>query len=268
MGWKNPGSTATAVDTGRGLADAGVRLFQDLSNPSVPQGVAEWRTGLMDRNAQVRLSGGGSGGSAFTIDGGATVGVDAPYLGLDVASAPLGGYVPSAYIGHVGALGLPDDPGWAAYTCAQHAQTAAPSDPAGSLVARYKSSGTRTDFQIWHRPGTGYNGGSGGYYYDLPWAAVTRQVGGVTTEQFVLCRGYTSDGSQWVGWGYIPAGASIVYPYLPRSASDCRLANAQDVTAGQGVTSGIPNITSNYPFLGNASNLFIGGTYETATPHV
>lgn len=90
MGFRNPISTATAIDTGRGLADPGVRLFQDLGNPSVPRGVAEWRTGLMDRNAQVFLSG-GSGNSAFVIDGGATSGKNAPSLELDVQDAPTSG---------------------------------------------------------------------------------------------------------------------------------------------------------------------------------
>lgn len=95
MGFRNPITTAAAIDTGHGQADAGVRLYQDLSNPAVPQGVAEWRTGLMARNATAKLSGGASGGSAFTLDGGqSSDGTNAPTLGLDVESAPTGGYRP------------------------------------------------------------------------------------------------------------------------------------------------------------------------------
>lgn len=97
MGFRNPITTAEAVDTGRGvLADPGVRLFQDLSNPAVPRGIAEWRTGLMSRNATADLAGGGSGGSSFTLDGGATQNVSAPTLSLQVASGSAGGYTPRA----------------------------------------------------------------------------------------------------------------------------------------------------------------------------
>lgn len=103
MGFRDPVTSATDVDTGRGLADAGVRLFQDLSIPSVPRGVAEWRTGLMDRNATAELSGGGSGGSNFAISGGATEGVNAPELDLNVEGAGIGGYVPVARL--LGAAG-------------------------------------------------------------------------------------------------------------------------------------------------------------------
>lgn len=99
MGFRNPATSATAVDTGHGLADAGVRLYQDLSAPSVPQGVAEWRTGLMAKNATARLSGGGSGGSSFALYGGQQAsGVDAPTLSLNVESAAAGGYEPAARI--------------------------------------------------------------------------------------------------------------------------------------------------------------------------
>lgn len=94
MGFRNPATTASAVDTGHGLANPGVRLFQDTSNPSVPQGIAEWRTGLMDRNARITLAGGSSGGSGYVIDGGAAVGVDAPKVELNVESGAGGGYVP------------------------------------------------------------------------------------------------------------------------------------------------------------------------------
>lgn len=93
MGYRDPITTADAVDTGHGLANAGVRLYQDLSTPSVPRGVAEWRTGLMTRNATATLSGGASGGSAFTIDGGMDAsGTNAPAIDLSSESAPGGGY--------------------------------------------------------------------------------------------------------------------------------------------------------------------------------
>lgn len=93
MGYRNPITTASEVDTGRGPSDAGVRLYQDTTNPAVPAGVAEWRTGQMARNATAKLTGGGSGGSAFVIDGGAPqAGLDAPRLKLNVESQPAGGY--------------------------------------------------------------------------------------------------------------------------------------------------------------------------------
>lgn len=94
MGFRNPITTATAVDTGRGLSDAGVRLYEDTSVPSVPQGVAEWRTGLMDRNATVKLAGGGSGGSSWSLQGGSTEGTAAPEIDLNVEGLAAGGYGP------------------------------------------------------------------------------------------------------------------------------------------------------------------------------
>jgi hypothetical protein len=96
MGFRDPITTIAAVDTGADANGAGARLYQDLSNPAVPQGVAEWRTGFMARNATARLSGGGSGGSAFTLDGGRSQGIDAPSLSLNVESAPTSGYRPIA----------------------------------------------------------------------------------------------------------------------------------------------------------------------------
>lgn len=98
MGFRNPATSATAVDTGHGQTDAGVRVYQDLSTPGVPRGVAEWRTGRMDRNATATLSGGGSGGSAFVLDGGAALGVAAPQLQLNVEGAAAGGYTPVARV--------------------------------------------------------------------------------------------------------------------------------------------------------------------------
>lgn len=106
MGFRNPATTATAVDTGRGLSDAGVRLFQDLSVPAVPRGVAEWRTGLMDANATVALAGGGSGGSAFTIYGGATQLTAAPALALNVEAQAAGGYAGVARLKQAASLDL------------------------------------------------------------------------------------------------------------------------------------------------------------------
>jgi hypothetical protein len=94
MGFRNPITTAEVVDTGRGPSDAGVRLYQDTTIPAVPKGVAEWRTGQMDRNATVTLSGGGSGGSVWVFSGGNTEGVDAPEIDYNVEQLPAGGYIP------------------------------------------------------------------------------------------------------------------------------------------------------------------------------
>jgi hypothetical protein len=94
VGFRDPITSATAVDTGRGPSDAGVRLYQDTTVPAVPIGVAEWRTGQMTRNATAKLSGGGSGGSVFALSGGNTQATDAPELDLNVEQLPGGGYAP------------------------------------------------------------------------------------------------------------------------------------------------------------------------------
>lgn len=92
MGFRTPPSSlASAVDTGTAPADPGVRVLTDTTYPGTPQGIVEWRTGLMTTNARATLSG-GSGGSAFTLSGGATAGGTAPTLGLNVESDPVSGY--------------------------------------------------------------------------------------------------------------------------------------------------------------------------------
>lgn len=96
MGFRDPITTAEAVDTGTGVANPGVRVYEKTT--PVPQGVVEWRTGAMDPggNATAALSGGGSGGSAFAIRGGATELVTAPEIDLNVESLAAGGYGPVA----------------------------------------------------------------------------------------------------------------------------------------------------------------------------
>jgi hypothetical protein len=95
VSFRDPLTTADAVDTGRGPSDAGVRLYQDLTSPGVPVGVAEWRTGQMNRNATAKLAGGGSGGSSFVIDGGAPLpGYDAPQVRYNVEQQADSSYLP------------------------------------------------------------------------------------------------------------------------------------------------------------------------------
>jgi hypothetical protein len=108
MGFRNPITSAEAVDTGHGVADAGVRLYQDTSTP-VPRGIAEWRTGQMQRNATISLSGGGSGGSSYVIDGGSDNAVDAPTVQLNVEGLGAGGYGPVARLTNASRLQLPGD---------------------------------------------------------------------------------------------------------------------------------------------------------------
>jgi hypothetical protein len=94
MGFRDPLTTADAIDTGHGSQDAGVRLYQDLTVPGNPVGVAEWRTGSMDSNATITLTGAGSGGSSYAIDGGTTQLVDAPEVDLNVEEQPDGSLTP------------------------------------------------------------------------------------------------------------------------------------------------------------------------------
>jgi hypothetical protein len=94
MGFRDPLTTADAIDTGHGSQDAGVRLYQDLTVPGNPVGVAEWRTGSMDSNATIKLTGAGSGGSSYAIDGGTTQLVDAPEVDLNVEEQADGQLVP------------------------------------------------------------------------------------------------------------------------------------------------------------------------------
>lgn len=137
MTFRDPITSAEAIDTGRGPSDAGVRLYQDTTVPAVPVGVAEWRTGQMTRNATAKLAGGGSGGSAFTIDGGTALpGADAGALVLAAEQLPGGAYGPTARLLRASRLQLPGDLDGVAITLnANGIYAPAPGPTLGALVA-------------------------------------------------------------------------------------------------------------------------------------
>lgn len=106
MGFRDPVTTAEGVDTGTSPTGPGVRMYQDpgASGPPYvyPKGVVEFRTGIAgDVPAQLVLDAfvvdQGDGllrefGSAFTMRGADTNGVNAAELVLSVVDAGAGGY--------------------------------------------------------------------------------------------------------------------------------------------------------------------------------
>lgn len=89
MGYRNPVTSATAVDTGRNAP--GVRIYASGTNPA--SGVVEWSAGgAGPARATFTSSDTGSGGSAFTLDPGQDNGVQAATLALNVEGKGTGGY--------------------------------------------------------------------------------------------------------------------------------------------------------------------------------
>jgi hypothetical protein len=80
MGFRNPNTSATAVETG--AAAPGVRVYASGNNPS--SGVVEWHAGAATVRGTLTASDTGSGGYAFTLGGGAR-------LGLNTEEIPGGG---------------------------------------------------------------------------------------------------------------------------------------------------------------------------------
>jgi hypothetical protein len=103
MGFRNPVTSAVAVDTGRG--GAGVRLYEREVSPGVFQGVAEWSDGI--GVARTTLTGGGagdSGGTVYAITGASVLGATAPELDLNIEGLPAGGYGPVARLKGAGLI--------------------------------------------------------------------------------------------------------------------------------------------------------------------
>jgi len=84
VGFRNPATSADAVDTGQG-GSFGVRLYQRPGNPG--SGVAQWNAGGSSATAELLSSATGSGGAFwdFSLAGG-------PTLELALREAAAGGY--------------------------------------------------------------------------------------------------------------------------------------------------------------------------------
>lgn len=100
MGYRNPATSAVAVDTAGGrLGQPSARMYGRQIAPNVFQGVAEWFDGVA--TASATLTGGGvgdSGGNVFAIKGGSALGVTAPELQLSIVNVGAGGYAPEARV--------------------------------------------------------------------------------------------------------------------------------------------------------------------------
>jgi hypothetical protein len=67
-----------------------VRLYQDTTVPAVPSASPSGAPGRWSATPPITLSGGGSGGSSFAIDGGATQPGRRPEVDLNVEALPAG----------------------------------------------------------------------------------------------------------------------------------------------------------------------------------
>lgn len=103
MGFRNPATSAEAVDTGASPTGPGVRVYQDTAGPlSFPRGVVEFRDGIagdghatLTRTVNATDTGGGvlaAVGGTFALDGGTLNGVPAGALRLVVEEDPAGGF--------------------------------------------------------------------------------------------------------------------------------------------------------------------------------
>jgi hypothetical protein len=107
MGYRNPLTTAAAVDTSNGRTGVpAARLLQRTIAPGVFQGVVQVDDGVTV--AEWTLTGGGfadSGGAVMQLAGPANVqGVAGPKLQLNVAEQATGGYAPEARLRGAGLI--------------------------------------------------------------------------------------------------------------------------------------------------------------------
>lgn len=262
MGFRNPATTAAAVDTGSSAP--GVRIYAQGSNPA--SGIVEWHAGgASPAQATFTASDTGSGGSSFALHGGDDLGVTAPMLALNVEElGPPGAHGPVARLtagagGQIildGLVAFADDPAWLPYTPGWTCGGAAPSLGNGSLIGRYRRLGRLCFFHLTLTPGSSTTGGTSGMNFGLPFPS--RSAPG---EQFVTAKLF-SGGFVWGGVGQIPSGSGAVQPFFPANGSTSSLGQLQNANTANTAGTGVPAISGSYT-IPSGTNLVVCGAYET-----
>lgn len=257
MGFRNPVTSATAVDTGD---TAGVRVYGNAANPG--SGVVRWYVGGTTATAQLDGSQSGSGGSLFHVglDGGGAT------LNLNREGAPTGGYLdvarltaPNLVSLEAPAVELPNDPAWATYTPVWACAGAAPSLGNGVLKGRWRRRGRLVDVHVYLAAGSTTTGGTLGTSFSLPVAA--RNAPG---ETFLLAKLYAAgNGSLWIGYGQVAPNATVATVWFPTSASSSALGQLSNAGSSNIAGSGVPAISGQY-VLPNGANVVVCGSYEAA----
>ncbi len=148
---------------------------------------------------------------------------------------------------------------WLSFTPSWGAATVSPALGNGTLIGRYTKQGRDVTFQIILTIGSTTNAGSGDFgFANLPAVAVAR-------EQRVMCTAFAANSRAWNGYGVILGSTSFVAPYLPVSESVIYHAVAKSATGNPAVAgTGVPLRSGQFSFL-SGENLFIHGTYESAS---
>lgn len=271
MGFRNPITSAAAVDTGQ-PAGAGARVYQGADSTGV-FGVVEFRDGiagdapaqLVGRANMVPQGGGGytQQGGGMALRAGSYNGVSGPEWDVQVEGDPAGGYRGAARLSgaayvDLGVLSaLSADPVLSAFTPTLTAPAGNPVVGAGGkLVGRLRRLGRLCFVQIYLSTGTGFNGGSGSWTFGGLPAAAESDSG---IEQHLYCKAFTSAGN-FDGFGLL--SGTTVLPFLRGSSTDTRLSQVRDATSGTAGT-GIPQVAGSYPFL-DGNNLTLEGWYVAA----
>lgn len=266
MGFRNPITTAKAVDTGQ-PSGAGVRIYQAPTQYSTT-GIVEFRDGVGDSPSQILATAnltpqGGGGyteqGGGLGIHAGSWNGLQGPGIDLNVEGAPAGGYQAAAYLRGVSTLQFPDDAGWTDYDIAWQTAGYPPSYGNGSFYARYRRNGLSCDVGIFGSFGSTTSGGNGSWSFGLPFPSAAGR------EQYLTMKAYCGAGN-FIGWAYMGGGATRCSPFLPTSASSSAMAPVQNANSTNAAGTGVPAVSGAYTFS-NTYNFGIFGRYEVAAGH-
>lgn len=141
-----------------------------------------------------------------------------------------------------------------AFTPTWTAANSAPTIGNGTLTGTEQVTGRKCDFTINLVLGSTTGGGTGGWAFSLPIAALAG------LEQVVTAYVVAADGRTYQGVGIIHAGGTTVTPNITASLTAGNVAPAQGASAGGAAGTGIPLIASNFSYSAG-DLLVISGSY-------
>jgi len=118
----------------------------------------------------------------------------------------------------------------------------------GSAVGRYIVVGKTCEFRYAFRCSSGFSGGSGSIYANLPPGLTSAPQ--EETQAHAKLNLLDLPAEVFTGPTFIPANNSIMYPFLPRSWTDVRLAPFSAATSPGAVGTGVPHSVGRVSELG------------------
>lgn len=146
------------------------------------------------------------------------------------------------------------DGAWKSYSVAWSADNQAPTIGNGTLTGHYDKFQRTCEVDIALKWGSTSVGGRGAWAFSLPFPAAR--------ETWMSVAGFTAAG-QFAGAGFVAAGGSTFYPYLPVNGFDSGILRLRNADSTGAVSTGVPLFGGSYPWKDPGHNLHIFGRYET-----